>query len=119
MNGGLKNFQIKPKGLKHEELFEHIIWFREIQAKKESNISRPNTSPPNYLQVELSEDNRRIFEFKHDVLAEKKNTNTKQHIIKDTSGKYVMLKIACQKLDAIGNIKLHSVFLMIQISEPN
>ena len=107
INEGLKTFQLKPKGLKREDLFEHMIRFREIHAKKEgSNTPKPYSSPSEYLQVEFSEDNRKIVEFKRDVLAGK-NINAKRHIIEDTSGKHATTKIARRKLDAIGNIKSH------------
>ena len=67
---------------------------------------KPYSSPSKYLQVEFSKDNRKIVEFKRDVLAGK-NINAKRHIIEDTSGKHATTKIARRKLDAIGNIKSH------------
>ena len=63
-----------------------------------------------YLDVAMKDDNRQILKFQRDMLCGK-NIAAKRQIIEDTSVKNSTLQILKQKIDFIGNIKLHSCFL--------
>ena len=111
-NKDLVNFQLKPSYLKGQALFEHMIKYRELHSediKKKENC-KTTTSPSDYFDVTIRNNNRQILKFQRDVLCGK-NIGTKRQIIEDTSGRNATLRIAKQKNDFIGNIKSHSCLL--------
>ena len=63
-------------------------------------------SPYDYLQVDISNDNRKVLNSKRKIVCDK-NINVKRHIIEDTSGKNAILPLVRYKIDALGNAKVH------------
>ena len=111
-NKDLVNFQLKPSYLKGQALFEHMIKYRELHSgdiEKKENC-KTTTSPSDYLDVAIRNNNRQIWKFQHDVLCGK-NIGTKRQMIEDTSGRNATFWIAKRKIDFIGNIKSHSCLL--------
>ena len=109
MNDGLLNFQLKPPGLNNLDLFQHMIKYRKMHNSMDKDSSRRCSlnSPSEYLQVEISNENKKVLDFKRAIVCGK-NINAKRLIIEDTAGKNAMSRLARRKIDSLGNIKSHS-----------
>jgi hypothetical protein len=59
VKAGLVTYQLKPEGMKGEELFAHMIRFRESRNWKgdELDVSDVMVSPGRYLDVEVKPEN--------------------------------------------------------------
>ena len=64
VNHGLHTYQLKPEGMKGDELFAHMIQFRENRnwsKDKKFDSSGVMVSPRKYLDVEVKPDNRKVL----------------------------------------------------------
>ena len=67
-------------------------------------------SPSDYFHIEMSNENRKFLNFQREIVCGE-NTNTKKHIIEDTSGKNTTLRLARRKIDDLGNVKAHGCII--------
>lgn len=92
----LVNFELKPKGLKGQALFEHMSQFVRRQQKRGETLE-----PSAFLDVEITDDQRAI-------LAPSERDLTCGALMADAGGQGAQKKLAKRKLDNLGDIKAHS-----------
>ena len=117
-NHGLLTYQLKPEGMKGEELFAHMIQFRENHnwnKGKEFDSSGVMVSPRKYLDVEVKPDNRKVLKAATEAIVGG-NITAKRNILRDAFGNSSKMKIPKRMLDQFALIKSHSGIVN---SEPN
>jgi hypothetical protein len=109
VNAGLVTYQLKPEGMKGEELFAHMIWFRESRNWKgeEFDVSDVMVSPGRYLDVEVKPENRAVLRASTGAIVGG-NITAKRNILKDAFRGSARMKIPKRTLDQYALIKSHS-----------
>jgi hypothetical protein len=107
---GLRTYQLKPEGMKGEELFAHMIQFRENRnwnKGKKFDSSGVMVSPGKYLDVEVKPDNRKVLKAATEAIVGG-NITAKRNILRDAFGNSAKMKIPKRMLDQFALIKSHS-----------
>ena len=81
---GLHTYQLKPQGMKGEELFAHMIQFRENHnwnKRKEFDFSGVMVSPRKYLDVEVKPDNQKVLKAATEASVVGGNITAKRNIL--------------------------------------
>jgi hypothetical protein len=92
---GLASFQLKPLGLKGNDLLKHMLLF-----KKRTTPTDAIFEPEGRLGLEISDAQKKI-------IAPTEQDLTCRELMKDAGGDGATLKLAKRKLDSLGDIKAH------------
>ena len=103
----LSTFQLKPKGIQGKDLLSHMIGFRE-RNNDGTNGSKYTTTGSHHLNLEISKDNISVLESTNRLIAGE-NIESKRLIYRDASGSGATKKLNKRKLDALGDIRSHSM----------
>jgi hypothetical protein len=109
VNDGLVIYQLKPEGMKGEELVAHMIRFRESRNWEgdEFNVSDMMVSPGRYLNMEVKPENQAVLRAATGAIVGG-NQTAKRNILKETFGSSAKMKIPKRTLDQFALIKSHS-----------
>lgn len=106
---GLVTYQLKPEGMKGEELLSHMIRFRESRNWRggKFDVSDVMVSPARHLDVEVKAANRAVLRAATEAMVGG-NITAKRNILKDAFGSSAKMKIPKRTLDQFALIKSHS-----------
>jgi hypothetical protein len=102
-------YQLKPEGMKGEELFAHMIRFRESHNWKGNEFDESDVmvSPGRYLDVKVKPGNQAVLRAVAGSIVGG-NITAKINILKDAFGSSAKMKILKCMLDLYALIKSHS-----------
>jgi hypothetical protein len=116
---GLHTYQLKPEGMRGEELFAHMIQFRENHnwnKGKELDSSGVMVLPGKYIYIKVKPDIRKVLKAATEVIVGS-NITAKRNILQYAFGNSsAKIRIPKCMLDQFSLIKSHSDIVN---SEPN